>query len=207
MSITTFSTLKTAVSNYLKGRNDIDDRIDEFIALGETRVNRKLRVPEMISTATVVAAASVSLPADFLSMETAELQSDPTVPLSAIGRRAAQKEYRDGTTGRPCSYRVQGGSTMLLFPTPDESTNITLEYYAKPAALVLTTQETNTIMPAHHDVLLYAAMCEAMLYIMDDARVALWEGRLERAIEEANAAGSRTDRKGTKLQPAYGSGS
>lgn len=205
MSINTFSTLKTAVSNYLKGRNDINDRIDEFIALGELRVNRMLRVEEMISTATVASAATITLPTDFLEMDTAELQSDPKCWLLPLDKRSAQQAYPYSTQGRPEAYRIRNGS-MIPYPVPQDTTNIEIEYYARPATLS-TSQETNSIMPSHADILLYAAMAEAMLYIMEDQRVALWETRLRDAVEEANAAAKRERLRGARARPQYGAGS
>ena len=66
MAIGTFDELKTAVANWL-GRDDLTDRIPEFIALAEGRMNRTIfaRAQEVRATATLTAEdAYTALPTD-----------------------------------------------------------------------------------------------------------------------------------------------
>ena len=49
MAINTYSTLQTAVANWLD-RNDLTDRIPEFISLAEATFNRTLRLRAMETT-------------------------------------------------------------------------------------------------------------------------------------------------------------
>jgi len=51
MAISTYSELQTAVANWLD-RDDLTDRIPEFIALAEARFNRVLRLRSMESKQT-----------------------------------------------------------------------------------------------------------------------------------------------------------
>lgn len=204
MSITTFAELKTAVSNYLKGRNDIDDRIDEFIALGEKRINRRLRVEEMMSTSTTASAATVTLPTDLLEIDSVVLQSDPKVVLESLEKRVAARDYPFTTTGKPVAYRVRDGS-LLMYPSPQDTTNIVIEYFARPTALS-TSNTTNTIFPLYADLFLYAAMVEAMVYLYDDQRLPVWKGLFDEGIEDANRAATRKRLRGVRLRPAYGAG-
>ena len=48
MAINTYATLQTAVANWLD-RSDLTDRIPEFIALAEARMNRTLRLAIMLN--------------------------------------------------------------------------------------------------------------------------------------------------------------
>ena len=48
MAINTYATLQTAVANWLD-RSDLTDRIPEFIALAEARMNRNLRLALMLN--------------------------------------------------------------------------------------------------------------------------------------------------------------
>ena len=48
MAIGTYSELQTAVANWLD-RDDLTDRIQEFIALAEARMNRILRLAIMLN--------------------------------------------------------------------------------------------------------------------------------------------------------------
>ena len=49
MAINTYSTLQTAVANWLD-RNDLTDRVPEFISLAEATFNRVLRLRAMETT-------------------------------------------------------------------------------------------------------------------------------------------------------------
>ena len=57
MAIGTYAELQTAVANWLD-RDDLTDRIPEFIALAEAKMNRNLRISlmENVSTAITMAA-------------------------------------------------------------------------------------------------------------------------------------------------------
>ncbi|MDF1769836.1 hypothetical protein [Maricaulis sp.] len=204
MSISTWAELKTAVSNYLKGRNDLTDQIEDFIALGEKRLFRRLRAEEMMATATLTAAASISLPSDFLDADLVELQSDPKRILTPIEKRTASREFPQSTAGRPVSYRIRNGS-MLLFPTPNETTDIELEYFAKPTALG-SSNATNTVFPAFSDLYLYAALMEAAPYLYDDMRIGTWKALLDEGIQDANVQANRKRLRGAQMRPAYGAG-
>jgi len=65
MAINTFATLKTAVANWLN-RDDLTDRIPEFISLAESRLSRELETRGQEKRATLTTSASdqyISLPA------------------------------------------------------------------------------------------------------------------------------------------------
>lgn len=204
MALATWTDLKARVSGYLKGRNDIDDRIEEFIALGEKRIYRELRVQEMITTTQIAAAADMTLPTDFLEAVLVELQSDPKQHIQPITSREASISHPYAYTGRPTHYRVQGDDSLLLYPSPQETTNVLVEYYAEPAALG-SSNETNTVFPKFSDLFLYAALLEASTYLYDDARIATWGSLLDKGISEANIQANRTRNRGAIQRRPYGS--
>ena len=69
MALTTYALLKTTIANYLN-RTDLTSYLGDFITLTESRLNRELRVREMVntdtSTTTVSGTQSYSLPSGFL---------------------------------------------------------------------------------------------------------------------------------------------
>lgn len=205
MALATYADLQATISRYLKGRDDLTDQIKDFIALGETRLNRELRVPEMISSQTLTAAASVSLPADFMEAELVELQTNPTRVLQTMTPRQAAREYVYSATGKPCAYTVKSGA-MILYPGPDDSYDIVLDYYARPAALA-EDQTTNSLFPAYKDLFLYAALLEATPYLYDDERIPVWAQALANGIEAANTEAREKRAKSARVRPAYGAGS
>ena len=67
MAINDYASLQSAVARWL-ARTDLTDSIPDFISLAEARINRDLRVRQMISTTGVTASSgSFNLPADFIS--------------------------------------------------------------------------------------------------------------------------------------------
>lgn len=207
MALLTYDDLQARVANYLKGRTDLTDRIEEFILLGEKRLFRRLRVEEMISTATVVASALIDLPSDFLEIDLAVYQSDPSVQLKAIDKRTAAFTYNASYTGEPTHYRVRNGK-MLLYPAAEASTNIDLEYYAKPPAV---SEESDQDIAAllfteYTDLYLYSALLEAAPYLYDDARINTWKGLLDEGISDANNQASRQRLNNGVARPGYGAG-
>jgi hypothetical protein len=49
MALDTYSNLKTSIANYLN-RSDLTSYLGDFITLTEARLNRELRVREMVNT-------------------------------------------------------------------------------------------------------------------------------------------------------------
>jgi hypothetical protein len=79
MAINSYSTLQTAVANWLD-RDDLSDRIPEFIALNEAVFNRvlRLRAMENITTsATVSGTKSYDLPTGYVQMREIHLDTSP----------------------------------------------------------------------------------------------------------------------------------
>ena len=58
MAINTYDNLKTTIANYLN-RSDLTSYIGDFITLTESRLNRELRVREMINTDTSITTVAV----------------------------------------------------------------------------------------------------------------------------------------------------
>ena len=84
MAINTYSTLQTAVANWLD-RNDLTDRIPEFVALAEATFNRVLRLRAMETTvadATPSGSKEDALPTGYLQMREVHLATTPVVSLS-----------------------------------------------------------------------------------------------------------------------------
>lgn len=204
MALSTYAELQTSISNYLKGRDDLTSQIQDFITLGQIRLERELRVPEMISTTTLTAAASVSLPSDFMEAELVELQTNPTRLLESMTPRQAAREYITSENARPVAYSIKSGN-LILHPAPDDSYDIVLDYYARPARLA-EGQPTNTLFPTYADLYLYAALLESAPYLFDDERIPVWQIALANGIEAANTEAREKRAKSARVRPAYGAG-
>ena len=130
MAINTYSTLQTAVSNWLD-RNDLSDRIPEFIALNEAIFNRVLRIRAMetnVTTATVGGTKAYSLPTGYVQMREIHLATSPITPLQYLSPEMMYRVWGGSTSGKPSAYTIIGDD-VYFGPTPDGVYNYTMTYY------------------------------------------------------------------------------
>ncbi len=86
MAIGTYAELKTAVANWLD-RDDLTDRIPEFIALAEARMNRVLRLRMMegkYTASTVGSQRNYNLPAGYIQMRNFQINTTPITPVQYV---------------------------------------------------------------------------------------------------------------------------
>jgi hypothetical protein len=190
---TTYTTLLAEVASYL-GRSDLTSTIPTFVQNAQIRINRDVRAREMVTknTSFSINAEYVNVPSDFLEVKHFYItSSSPRKSLEPMDAGGMTDDYT--TSGQPKYFSVE--STQFRFsPTPDATYTATLIYYAKPATLATTSQETNTLFPTvAPDLYLYASLLEAESFIANDPRLAVWSQAYERGVASLNAAtkGSR----------------
>ena len=123
----TYDDLKTSIATWLV-RSDQTDRIPEYIALAERRLNRVVFCPEREATTTLTAAASVTLPTDFSAVRAIWLDTDPKVVLDQMTLNELRQSYSGATTGQPGNYAISGNQ-LILGPSPDSAYSIELAYW------------------------------------------------------------------------------
>jgi len=200
MAISTYSELKTAVSNWLD-RDDLTARIPEFIALAEARFNRELRIRKMETTttdSTVAGTRSYSLPTGWLQGRNMQLSTDPITPLEYLSPEIMDRLYAGSVTGKPLTYTIIGDN-YHLGPSPDAVYTVELVYYKKFDALS-DSATTNDMLTDNPDVYLYASLLEAEPFLMNDARTQLWLAAYKEAIANIQSADSRDRHSGNSLR-------
>ena len=105
MALDTYSNLKTSIANYLN-RSDLTAFLGDFILLTEARLNRELRVREMVNTdtsiTTVAGTQSYALPTGYLEATTIIFQSDPFCTLRFISNTDFYNKYNNSQArGKP----------------------------------------------------------------------------------------------------------
>lgn len=183
MSISTYSELKTAVANFL-ARTDLTDQIPDFIQLAEARMSRELetRSQEKRATATLTANDEyVALPTDLREVREVKLNTSPNTVLEYRSPTALDSQFT-GAGGKPQAYSIVGNEIKFR-PIPDSAYTAEIVYIGSLQALS-DSNATNTILSRHPDAYLSGALAEAYVYLMDDARAQLYDGKFGRAIEE-----------------------
>jgi hypothetical protein len=199
MALANYSDLKTTVANYL-GRSDLTSQIPDFISLAEIRLNRNLRIRQMLQNATAQTTggdATVGLPSDFLELRDIYIAGNPRITLSYLSPSAFSRDARADQSGRPVFYTLSGAE-FVLAPLPDTNYTLTMLYFAKPTALS-DANPSNVFMANAADALLYGALVEAEPYLMNDARIQVWSSYYQNALDSLNVADESSAYSGVPL--------
>lgn len=188
MAFTSYSTLKTAIANYL-ARTDLDDKIPDFVRLAEERLRRDLRIRQMLKVATADTTAddsTVSLPSDFLAMKDIHIDSTPVRCLQFQNTSNFFRNARTTDKGVPTMYTLLG-SEFQFAPLPDSAYTLKMVYYYKPD-LLSDSNTSNIFLTTAPDLLLYGALAEAEPYLMNDERLATWSALYDRGLASLRAS-------------------
>ena len=179
MTITTYSSLKSATAEWLarNGDTDIDTRFDDLLALQEQRMYYgsaevpglipempKLRIREMeqADTSFSLSGATVAQPTGFLELISAELNTSQG-PLDIV-TEAMFDAYGARTLGGVKLIAVSG--TNFRFKDTPASDTATLRYFKKLTTPSGSTS-TNTILTNFPGVYLYGCLMQAAIYTGD----------------------------------------
>ena len=206
MAISTYSELQTAVANWLD-RDDLTDRIPEFIVLAEARMNRVLRLRLMenkYTASTVAAQRNYALPTGYIQMRNFQVNTSPVTPLQYVTPEIYDRLYGSTSTGTPQFYTIIAGE-LQLGPIPGSVMTLEMLFYKKIAALT-TLNPTETMLTDNPDVYLYGALMEAEPFIMNDARVQLWHQGFEQAVANLQEQDNKDRHSGSALRVMNTSG-
>ena len=175
-AFTSYANLQTNIADYL-ARSDLTDKIPMFISLAEKRLNRDLRLRQTLqqSTYTMTSGFQIPTPADFLEMQDLHLEANPIIPLTF--QTVSQFYRRNGGSneqGQPINYTLVADN-FVLAPQPTGATTANMTYYKIPKVLS-DTNPSNEYLEVCPDLLLYASLAESAPFLMDDPRLATWDG-------------------------------
>lgn len=200
MAISTYSELQTAIADYLN-RTDLTSVIPNFISLAEAKMNRELRTRDMMVRATATSSNEfVAVPADFLENYSLELDMDnlsARPALDYVGPLEAKDIKASQLTGNVRYYTIIDGAFELL-PAPQSNIDLILTYYQKIPSLSVT-QTTNWLLTKSPDLYLYSSLLEAMPYLKDEQRIAVWSAARGQVLDAMNQESERAMRPTTQL--------
>ena len=206
MAISNYTELKIAVANWLD-RDDLTNRIPEFIALAESRFNRLLRIRAMESkqtASTVAGQQNLALPSRFIQMRNLQINTSPVTPMQYVTPEIFDRLYGGSSNGTPKFYTIIANE-LQLGPTPDTVQTIEMLFYERFENLSATVT-TNWMITNAPDIYLYGAMLEAEPFIMNDPRVQLWATAFQQAIKDLQEQDNRDRHSGSALRVMNTSG-
>jgi hypothetical protein len=200
MAIGTYAELQTAVANWLD-RDDLGDRIPEFIALAEARMNRLLRLRMMESkytASTVAAQRNYALPTGYVQMRNFQINLTPIRPIQYVTPEVYDRIWGGSSSGTPEVYTIIANE-LQLGPRPDSIMTMEMLFYKKVTALSgsNTTEQMLTESP---DIYLYGALLEAEPFIMNDERVGLWAQGFAQAVQALQEQDNKDRHSGSALR-------
>jgi len=195
--ITTYTTLQTAIVDYLKRDHDtqLTAAIPGFVQLTEAKLNRTLFMRQMEQRSTTITDTTddepefISLPDDFQSMRRIRLSSVTGKPCLEFRSGTQMDEFRfssSNVTGQPRYFTIIGDE-IELGPTPDGSYTIEMSYRKNIPALA--SNSTNWLLDLAPDIYLYGALMESEPYMKNDERVALWATAFKSVLDSLNMLG------------------
>ena len=191
MAINSFSTLKSAIADWLD-RDDIPDAIDNMIGLMESRLYSELRVRNMLTeySATIDldgATTSFAIPSDFLEAHRFSVTGTPEITLEWRSHTQVTQQFPNRSDrGRPIIIGL-GATDFITGPSPEDGTSIVGHYYARPDSLSIT-NETNFLTASWPNVLLYGTLVHSAPYLGQDPRAAVWETAYQDAFDRLQKA-------------------
>jgi len=200
MALTSYSTLKTAVANYL-GRSDLTSQIPDFITLAELRLSREIRTRKLlksVTTSTTAGDSTVALPSDFLELRDIYLDGNPRISLQYLSPSTFTRNAQATVSGKPAVYTTLG-QEFEFAPIPDKAYTVELLYYFKPVAMS-DSVASNEFLANYPDALLYATLAEAEPYLMNDARIQVWSSMYDRAVNNISVSDEDSEFSAVPLQ-------
>jgi hypothetical protein len=129
----------------------------------------------------------VSLPSDFNSPVALWLET--YTPRQKLTPSLPENMPVVTTNGQPEYWAVDGAN--LAFDKP-ASQNYSLTFRYIKRLTLSNSNPTNALLTEYPDAYLFGALLEAAPYIKDDARIAVWQDRFDRAMKEISTNENET---------------
>ena len=202
MALTTYTTLKASIANWLN-RSDLTTEIqDDFIKLTEADLNSKLRVRSMIAQFNItVNTETADLPTDFLQIRNFYILSGQTkTPLVYTTPSSMDTTSGTSTTGKPTTFTILG-DTLRFSPKPDATYTAVMNYFKKFPALS-STVSTNFILENQPAIYLYGSLFHAENFLggINPQQIQTWQQMFATALERLELNDREDEYNGSPLQ-------
>lgn len=186
MAISTYDELCTSVANWLH-RSDLSSVIPDFVRLAEDKLNNDLNLRAMTDVETVTTTAgvrNVTQPNYLLEVYSVVLETSPRRTLTPKSIDELNVSYPNATSGVPANYAIVGND-LYFGPIPDSAYTVRITYREKLPSLL--SNSTNWLLTNNPSCYLYACLCAAAPYIVDDAQLQRYQALYREAVNAVNA--------------------
>lgn len=192
--ITDYGELKTAVADWVN-RDDLADKLPNFIAIAEKTIFRRLRIPEneAVYSETIDGNATVNVPADFLEAKNILVNGSPLEVVSDI------YAYSYTNTSGSTRYVGRSGDLFLFRPLVVDGDIVTINYWQDQSGMSADTDTTEVLAEAP-DLYLYATIMEIEKYLGSEGRIAQTKALFESKLNEIQQYAKSAELSGSTLQ-------
>lgn len=192
--------------------DEVISRIDKFLLMVESRINRKLKVADM-STRSIVDLTTTApdqeyfqLPDDFGGLRDIELNSPdgPRCTLTYLNPEQMNARASALQTGQstPKVYYNIIARQIQIFP-PQQTGFLEIVYYQRIMPLT-PTDPNNWISDETPDAYIFGLLVEISSFTKDADAFGIWKGRFDEAIDELEVDDDKTRWSGTPLTTKVG---
>lgn len=190
---------------------EVTSRVDNFLKMAESRINRALKVGDMSARARIdLTLASLNqryfaLPTDYGGLRSIKwVNGTAEAPLHRLNPE--QFTYRvnsqsTGNSGEKLYFNIVANQ-LQMFPTKNEG-KLEITYYQR--LIPLTATETNNWLSDNDpDCYIFAILVEISSFTKDADSFAIWEGRFKDCLEDMKADDAEERWSGTPMQIRVG---
>ena len=198
MGMSNYTDMKATISRWLNRENFpvLEAEVDLFMDMAQRRIFRDCDLEQMLQTA-AFDTTTLTVPADYLRTQTMTiLQGNDRFEVK--GASAKKVRQMQSLTERPRYFTVRGG-VFVLGPLPDSTYSIELDYYGS-LSLLSGAVATNWLVINVPELILFSALLEASVFLKDDQRAQVWNGRYDEVKTSLMASEERKAFEGGSLQ-------
>jgi len=196
MSLSSYTDIKGAIADWL-ARDDLADRIPDFIVIAEQQIARRLKAVAMESiTSTPIYAGQqyYSLPEQMTELRNLYVNTNPLTKLSyrTPEQLITENPYQ---TGSIRTYTIVDNQIKLGSNAEGDgsiTTDSLVTSYWRRFDPLTEDNQTNWLTEEAPDLLLYGALVSAEGYLGADARIQQWKSQFDELIQTISR---REDRK------------
>jgi hypothetical protein len=196
MALTTYSDLQASVASWLH-RDDLTAIVPDLIALGEERLFRELRCRQMETALSgTIASGVIAVPSDYKELKFAYIDGTPIQSLQKTSAHDIYTRYPYRVSDTLPQYIARDATNFVFGPYPDSTYTVKGVYYAQPASI----SSSATFFAQFPSLFLFASLCEAAPFMMNDTRLSVWESKYAAALSLANGESKKEDASGAGMQ-------
>ena len=180
MAISVYGDIRQAVYDLLDitGNDMSTAKVDLLIASAEDNIYREVRLRFMETVvSSTIAAGAVALPAGYIELKEAYLDTSPAQPLQRKTAEWIYANYPTRSADNAPRFIGREGSNFIFGPYPDSNYLVRMLCYAKPATQVGTSTTLTGVIAASPYLLIFKSAAEVEPALGREVRLPVWENK------------------------------